>query len=172
MWLYSRETKRVFKGGKTIGFVSELSWMVGISMLYAVTYNIESSYGPGGYVDTSRDEVIKVAKSMAEVALDQMDDGVSFHEWFDLDGNEEEPRNLLQSDILEEVKNIIEQIGDAMKGGKDGYIDFWEYSDIFELIKEQEVTSWCSESLKDQIAQVKKAYCALVNHLSDEWGGF
>jgi hypothetical protein len=26
-----------------------------------------------------------------------------------------------------------------MKEGKDGYIDFWEYRDIFELIKAQEV---------------------------------
>ncbi len=139
-------------------------------MLYAVTYKLEGIFGPGGYADTTLDGVIKVAKSMAEIVLDQMDDGVYLHEWFGLDGNENEPRNLLQSDSLEELKNIIQQIGNAMNEGKDGYIDFWEYSDIFELIKEQEVTSWCSESLKDRIARVKKAYFALVNHLSDEWG--
>lgn len=106
-------------------------------MIFAVTYNIESSTGPGGYIDTSRDEVIKFAKSMAEVALDDMDDLVSSSEWFDLDENEREPRNLLQSNNLEEVKNIIEQIGDVMKVKGFGYIDFWEYGDIFELIKEK-----------------------------------
>ncbi len=140
-------------------------------MLYVVTYNIEGIYGPGGYVDTSRDEVIRFAKSLAELALDQMDDAVSIHEWFDVNGNEEQPRHLLRSNKVEEVKHIIEQISDTMKSEDLGYVDFWEYGDIFKLIEDQQFTSWCSESLKDQITQVKKAYFALVNHLADEWEG-
>lgn len=139
-------------------------------MLYAVIYEIEGITLPSGYVNTSRDEVIRVAKSIAEMALDQMGDAISLYDWYDSDGNEAEPFKLLQSANLEEVKNIVIQISDDMKGERSGYIDFLEYSDIFELIKEQEVTSWCSASLKEEITQVKKAYFALVHHLSDDWG--
>jgi hypothetical protein len=138
-------------------------------MLYAVTYQIEGICGPGGSVDTSRDEIMRFAKSMAEIALHQMDDAVSVVEWYDLDGNETDPRKLLQSNDLDEVANIISQISDAMKSQRAGYLDLWEYGDIFRLIEEHEVTTWCSEALKDQIAQVQKVYFALVRNLSDEW---
>ena len=103
-------------------------------MLYAVTYHIEGICGPGGSVDTSRDEILWFAKSMAEITLDQMDDAVSVVEWFDLDGNETDPRKLLQSNDLDEVANIISQISDAMMSQRAGYLDLWKYSDIFQLI--------------------------------------
>jgi hypothetical protein len=112
---------------------------------------------------------MRFAKSMAETALDQMDDAVSVVEWYDLDGNETDPRKLLQSNDLDEVANIISQISDAMKSQRAGYLDLWEYGDVFRLIEEHEVTTWCSEALKDQIAQVQKVYFALVRNLSDEW---
>lgn len=142
---------------------------LGINMLYVVTYEIEGICGPGGSVNTSRDEIIRFAKSMAEIALDQMGDDVSFGEWFDLDGNETDPQKLLQSNDLDEVTNIISQISDAMKSQRAGYLDLWEYSDVFQLIEEHEVIAWCSAALKDQITQVRKAYFALVRDLSDEW---
>ena len=138
-------------------------------MLHAVTFKIEGICGPAGYVDTSRDKVIRHAKSIAEVALDQMGDGVSFHEWFDLEGNEAEPFNLLQSADLIEVENIVVQISDAMKGEGSGCIDVHEYSDLFQLIEDQNFDSWCSASLKDRITEVKRAYFSLIQAISDEW---
>ena len=57
-----------------------------------------------------------------------------------------------------------------MKVERWGYIDLWEYNDIFQLVEDQHVMSWCSESLKNEIIQLKKTYFALLHSISDEWG--
>jgi hypothetical protein len=140
-------------------------------MLYAVTYEIKGISGPAGSLDTNRGEIIEFAKSMAEVALDQMGDDIFSYDWYDLEENEADPRKLLRSSDINQVANAISQVSEFMKTEQLGYIDFWEYGDIFQLIEEQEVRSWCSISLQNQIELVKKAYFALVRGISDEWAG-
>ncbi len=138
-------------------------------MLYAITYEIEGISGPGGAIKTSQKDIVDLAKPMAETALYQLDDAVSLGEWYNLEGEDTDPRKILYLDDIDEVINIIGQISDAMKADKVGYIDLHEYEDIFQLIEDQDVTSWCSSSLKDSIAKVRKDYFGLVHELSDEW---
>lgn len=138
-------------------------------MLYAITFEINSIFSPGGSVKTTRAEIIGFAKSMAKLALDQLGDAVSFVEWFDLNGEETSPHKSLQSGDIDEIENIIGQISDTMQVHNLGYIGLWEYEDIFHLIEDQDVISWCSTSLKDRIATARKAYFGLVHELANEW---
>lgn len=136
-------------------------------MIYAMTYEIEGICG--GSVNTSQMEIINFAKSMAETALDQLDDAISLGEWFDLSGNETEPMKSLLSGDIDEIQDMIGQISDRLKAKKMGFIDLWEYQDIFQLIEYHDVTSWCSKSLKDHIATARKANCGLVQEFANEW---
>ena len=138
-------------------------------MLYAVTYELVGISGPGGSVARSEEEVVRFAQSLAEVALDQLGDAVPFADWYDLEGNDAKPRALLLSSDMEEVRNVITQISDQMKAQGQGYIDFWEYSDIFELVCDQQVELWCTSSLKKRIAEIRKEYYSIVHEISDEW---
>jgi len=139
-------------------------------MLYAVTYEIEAVWGPGGFVATTREDVVGVAKSIAEIALDQLDDAVNAIDWFDLEGNDADARVLLQSEHIEELVNVISQISEEIMIDESGYICLWEYSDLFELVDGHNVKSWCTESLKMEITRVRKEYFSLVDKISDEWG--
>lgn len=142
-------------------------------MLYAVTYEISGIVGPAGFIDTDRDEVVRFAKSIAEVSLDCLGDRVTVHEWYDLEGEEvRDLRSLLKSGDEKEVLDIIGQISDHMKGQKEGNIDIWEYKDIFELVDEHNVMSWCSKSLNKEIARIRKEYFSLIREISDEWSKY
>jgi hypothetical protein len=141
-------------------------------MIYALTFEFKGFVDPGGSASSSQDEIIKYARSMAEIALDHFEDALSFDEWCDLNQDPVDPRELLKSDDPDELKNIISQISDALKADRHGYIDLWEYNDLFELIKDHEVPSWCDEPLKSEIATVRKDYFTLMHHISDEWSSF
>ena len=138
-------------------------------MFYTCVYELEGIWGPCGFVATTRDEVVEVAKSMAQLALDQMDDAVSTYEWYDLNGNAADPRALLNSNDVDELVGIVAQISDSMKGSREGYIDLSEFKDIFELIESHKVDSWCSPELRDQIASVRQAYFGLMHDLNEAW---
>ena len=138
-------------------------------MIYAISYELSGISGPGGIVDISKDDVVTFAKSMAKTALDQLGDRVFASEWFSLDGEGTDPITVLESGNQEEILNIIVQISDEMKINNEGYIDYWEYQDIFELIKEHGVMSWCSETLKNKIIKAKKEYHSVIQSISEEW---
>ncbi|PKL41996.1 MAG: hypothetical protein CVV41_16225 [Candidatus Riflebacteria bacterium HGW-Riflebacteria-1] len=138
-------------------------------MIYAMTYEINGICGPAGLLDQAREKVIQFAASMARIALDQLGDAVGLIEWQNLSGEEVDPRKQLESQDIEEVVNILEQRSDCLKEQSAGYIDLWEYSNVFDLIAEQGVESWCSSELKDQIAVARKAYFAVVNDIANEW---
>ena len=106
---------------------------------------------------------------MAQVALDQMGDDVSFYDWFDLSEHDADPRELLESDDVDQVIGIIVTISENMNARREGYIHLSEFNDIFELIEKYKVNSWCSPRLRDQIATVQMAYFGLIQDLSDEW---
>jgi hypothetical protein len=139
-------------------------------MLYAVTYELEGIQGPGGYVSRSRSEVLGFAKGIAEVVLDQLGDAVSIEEWYDLNGEEANPRILLQSDDPDQVTDVISQISDAMKAERSGYLDLKEYTNLFELADAEGVESWCSSTLRARLHELRKGYWAVVDELSAEWG--
>jgi hypothetical protein len=138
-------------------------------MIYAISCELSGILRPGGIVDISKDEVVTFAKSTAEIALDQLGEWVPASEWFNLDGEETDPRTVLESGNQEEILYIIVQISDEMKHKNVGYIDYWEYQDIFELIKEHGVMSWCSEPLKNKIIKAKKEYHSVIQSISEEW---
>ena len=138
-------------------------------MIYAISYELSGISGPSGIVDISKDEVITFAKSTAESALDQLGEWVLVSEWFNLDGEKANPRTVLESGNQEEILNIIVQISYEMKQKKKGYIDYWEYQDIFELIKEHDVMSWCSKPLNNKIIKAKKEYHSVIQSISEEW---
>jgi len=139
-------------------------------MLYVVTYNIKGIYGPGG-------TLLRLGMKLSELPG-------RWRKWLwtkwmtpypFMSGSilmeMKDNRESSSVNNLEEVKHIIGQISDTMKSEDFGYIDFWEYGDVFELIEGQQVSSWCSEALENQIAQAKKSYFALLNQLSYEWEG-
>ena len=141
-------------------------------MLYAVTYEIVGIMGPGGALDTSHERIVDFATGVAEVALDHLGDSANFVEWADLSDEVLKPAALLSSDDPVELIHEINQISDELKSQREGYIGFWEYQDIFELIREHDVESWCTQPLKRRIADIRRSYHRLISDLSDEWTGF
>ncbi len=137
-------------------------------MLYVLTYEFVGILSQSGFVNESYEDAIKFAKSMAKIGLDQIDDHNSY-DWFNLSGDEIESEELLLSDDFEEIKNHISQINDSLISNKLGYIDFLEYQDIFEVIKDQNVESWCSPTIKKEISILRKKYNDLIYNLSKEW---
>src|SRR5664279_3609538 len=123
-------------------------------MLYTVFYQLDGIVGPSGYVAKSQEEIVELARPMAQLALDQMDDYATSCEWYDTNGVDADPRELLESDDIDEVIEIIAQISDTMKPRKGGFIDIAEFNDIIELIEKHNVVSWCSPKLRDQVASV------------------
>ena len=138
-------------------------------MIYAVTYEIVGITGQEGAVDVSRERILEFAKNMAQVALDHLGDSVNFVDWYDLNGDEIETNALLTSADADELTDSISQISDELKCQREGWIDLWEYSDLFELVKEHYVEEWCSQQMKQRIADVRREYYGLVYDLSEEW---
>jgi len=138
-------------------------------MLYAITYEIEGICGPGGYVSATRNEALTFAREMAEVALGQLGDGVSCVDWFDFNGEADDPRGILSSNDLDEVAYAVEQINDAMQSQNIGYIGLLEYQDLFHFIEDQNVVSWCSKKLKDRIVSMRNYYSCLTRDIASEW---
>jgi uncharacterized protein YfkK (UPF0435 family) len=137
-------------------------------MIYAVSYEIDGLLNPGGLISTSQADVIDRCKSLVENSLSIFGD-VLDGEWLDLDEQPANPTVIFQIGSIEEKLNILSQVSDEMKSQKYGYIDYWEYSDIFDLIKDQNTLAWCSDSMKDRIKLLRKEYFDLLVDLSDEW---
>lgn len=138
-------------------------------MLYVLTYDITSITGQNGYVSKSRQEVIQLAVSMAEIALDHLDDAVNFVEWTDLSGTEADPRKLLRSVDSDEVVNVLEQISEKLMLEDKGHINLHEHHDLFELMEAHDLASWCTPELVIQIKEVRKGYLSAIDVLNGEW---
>jgi hypothetical protein len=116
--------------------------------------------------------VLALAADIAALALDQMGDAVGLSDWYDLDGNEADPRKLLLTPNADELVNAIEQISDHMKGDKSGYIDLWKYSDVFALIEEQSVEDWSSKRLKNTILECRTNTANLLRLIYNRLNSF
>jgi hypothetical protein len=140
-------------------------------MIYAVTYKLSDLIGPAGYVSENKDEVLAHAVEIAAIALDQMDDAVALSDWYDLKGGNADPRNLLSAASEGERRNTIQQISDHLKSENSGFIDLWEYADVFSLIEEHDVETWCSDRLRKVIFECRKNVSSLLQLIAEEWSG-
>jgi len=140
-------------------------------MIYAVTYNIRDIVGPAGYVSENKDEVLAHAVEIAAIALDQMDDAVPLSDWYDLKGDNADPRNTLHATGVDEHRYAIQQISDHLKSENSGFIDLWEYADVFSLIEEHNVETWCSDRLKKAIVECRRNISSLLQTIAEEWSG-
>lgn len=138
-------------------------------MLYVFVYKIDGIIGPGGTVDTTRGPVVRDAITRSIVALDQLDDAVGVHEWFNLAGEEVDPYSVLRSDDEEEILEVVSQINDLLQAQGLGYLGFDEFDTLSDLIEHHCVLEWCSESLKVELVDLRRRYAALVSALSEEW---
>lgn len=138
-------------------------------MMISLHFNIEGISGPGGYVADSLGEILPLAASLSETALDQMDDLVNVLEWFDLSGAEANPRQLLHSEDQGQVEDVISQISDTMKSHGFGWIDLQSHSDFFSLIAYHNALDWVTDDFKERYLTLQSEYLALVKDFSDQW---
>ena len=138
-------------------------------MLHSVIYKLDGIWGAGGYVSINRTDAIEFAVSMANVYLDQLHDCLGETEWFDRSGDEANPREVLGGPDLDEVENMIFQIGDTLKMQDMGYLDLGEYGDLFELLAAHNVEEWCSSGLKERISAARSAVHDVIVALAEEW---
>jgi hypothetical protein len=138
-------------------------------MIYLIMSELEGICSLSGYVDEDKDAVVAHAVEMAKLALDYLDDAVTFSEWYDLSSAEADPRVLLKSRNEKERLNIISQISDNLKGDNRGCLDFYEFPDVFALIAHHEVETWCSDELRRAIDDCRRSFAGLVRLLNEEW---
>ena len=138
-------------------------------MIYSLSFDIEGVYGPGGYAGESLPEVIGFATPLAVVALDHLGDGVSEMGWFNVAGEEANPRELLEQDEPRQVAHVVSQISDALKCRDMGHIDISTHETLLDLVEDQDVLSWCSGTLRNRIELLKIEQASLLTALVSEW---
>jgi len=77
--------------------------------------------------------------------------------------------SALNSERTDEVIYYIKDMGERMLLNGLGYIQLFEYNDIFSFIEAQDVESWCSESLKKKIKSFNNIHSSLISDISQEW---
>lgn len=137
-------------------------------MIYVVTYNLESVLGPGGFMSESRDEVMTCAVTWARQGLASLDDYVNLAEWYGDDGEPIEGSALWTADDTV-IVSLLDQISDAMRTERHGYVDVFEYPDLFEAVKSHDVEAWASDEALQSIRDARKAYLRAISIVADEW---
>jgi hypothetical protein len=74
-----------------------------------------------------------------DTSLDRLDDQVGEAEWSHCSGNAADLRDLLKATDLDEVANIVGQIGDQLKVKSMGNIGLGVHRDLFELLEAHHV---------------------------------
>jgi hypothetical protein len=137
-------------------------------MIYAVGYEIEGLTGPGGYVSASQADVIDQCKVLVQNSLLIFGDSLDA-EWLDIDEKAVNPIDIFQTGSIDQKLHILSQVSDELKGQKKGYIDYQEYDDVFGFVSDQNALSWCANSTKEKIVQLRNNYMTLIQDLSEEW---
>ncbi|WP_286235598.1 hypothetical protein [Thalassotalea sediminis] len=133
------------------------------------TFQILGVCDNAGFVYKSFHEAVMGILPFAETALDHIYEYATANDWFDLDGNSIEAFELLSVKSDLELAHRYRQLDDLMKVNGVGFIQLFEYENVFELIKDQNIEQWCSEKLKCEILELKKSEGRFLYNLEQEW---
>jgi hypothetical protein len=140
-------------------------------MIFSLYFHLDGICRPSGLISEDRSEVVAFARDIAQSGVGLLDDWVTDADWLDADGSPSDARSILDALDENDLLNAISQVSDAMQSRRVGFIQFNEHDDLFALLDHHHAVEWLPQHLRDHVDELRRAYRALTQDLSDEWNG-